>query len=183
MSRPSWLPPELLVATHNAGKLAEWRTLLSPLGVTVRTPDETGAPEPEETEETYRGNALLKAQAAAEHTGLPALADDTGFEVDALDGLPGVRSARWASAHGGHPKALAELWRQAGGPSGARMVCAVALVTEDSVRVEEAEIRGTLRWPPTDAPGFAALLDTEAPLMSQGVLAHRRAAFERLTCR
>lgn len=183
MIRPSWLPQQLLVATHNPGKLAEWHSLLLPLGVTILTPAETGTPEPEETEDTYRGNALLKARAAAEHSGLGALADDTGFEVDALGGLPGVRSARWASAHGGHPNALGELWRRAAGPSSARMVCAVALVIDDVERVEESDVRGTLRWPPTDVPGFAALLDAETPLMSEGVFAHRRAAFDRIISR
>ncbi len=183
MSRPGWFPDTVVVATHNPGKLAEWRTLLGPLGVTVKTPHETLLPEPEETEPTYRGNAELKARAAAGHTGLAALADDTGFEVDALADAPGVRTARWAADHGGYPAALRALWDDAGGPSTARLVCAVALVIGDEVRVEHAELEGTLRWPPVDAPGFAALLDTRAPLVTEGVLAHRRAAFERLTSR
>ena len=81
---------ELLLATHNAGKLEEVAHLLEPFGITVRSAAEFNLPEPEETENTFVGNARIKAHAAARATGLPALSDDSGIEVDALDKAPGV---------------------------------------------------------------------------------------------
>ncbi|MEM8662640.1 MAG: RdgB/HAM1 family non-canonical purine NTP pyrophosphatase [Pseudomonadota bacterium] len=87
---------KLLLATHNKGKLAEFRRLLAGDGITVVSAGEMGLEEPEETEKTFRGNALLKADAARDATGLPALADDSGLAVDALGGAPGIYSARWA---------------------------------------------------------------------------------------
>ena len=89
------LPERLVLATHNRGKLAEFEQLLAPLGVTVVSAAALGLPEPEETEDTFVGNAVLKAEAASTASGLPALADDSGFAVDALGGAPGVYSARW----------------------------------------------------------------------------------------
>ncbi len=86
----------LLIATHNKGKLAEFRQLLEPAGITVLGAADVGLPEPEETEATFAGNAALKAEAAARALGLPALADDSGVAVDALGGDPGIYSARWA---------------------------------------------------------------------------------------
>ncbi|MBJ3777800.1 RdgB/HAM1 family non-canonical purine NTP pyrophosphatase [Acuticoccus mangrovi] len=86
----------LVLATHNAGKLAEFATLLAPLGIAVEGAGALGLPEPEETETTFVGNAALKAEAAMRATGRPALADDSGLVVDALGGDPGVYSARWA---------------------------------------------------------------------------------------
>jgi len=178
------LPPQLLVATHNPGKLAEWRLLLEPWGVELVTPKDRGLPEPEETQTSYRGNARLKAVAAAAHTGMPALADDTGFEADALDGAPGVLTAPWADAHGGYPAALQRLIEQAGAGTPARLVCAVALSMNDDTVVAQASIEGVVRAEPVEAPGFAAVLDSGArPCLVDGVLAHRRAAFERLISR
>lgn len=185
MNRPHWLPDTVVVATHNPGKLAEWKTLLAALGVEVRTPFEFLLPEPEETESSYRGNALLKARAAASASGLPVLADDTGFESDALGGEPGVETAGWAAAHGGYPAALRALVEQAGAGTPARLVCAVAFAHGDESFAAEASVEGTVRESPTEAPGFAAILDPagDVELFEGGVLAHRRAAFERLTCR
>lgn len=88
----------LVIATHNAGKLAEFRELLKPYGVTVLSAGELGLPEPEETGTSFADNARLKAEAAARGAGLPALADDSGLCVDALDGAPGIYSARWAGS-------------------------------------------------------------------------------------
>ena len=91
----------LLVATHNAGKLEEIASLLAPFGVSVVGAAEKGLDEPEETETTFVGNARIKAHAAARATGLPALSDDSGIEVDGLDGAPGVYTADWAdTGHG-----------------------------------------------------------------------------------
>ena len=86
----------LLVATHNAGKLEEIANLIAPFGVTVVGAAEKGLGEPEETETSFLGNARIKAHAAARATGLPALSDDSGIEIDALDGAPGVFTANWA---------------------------------------------------------------------------------------
>ncbi|MGH1346009.1 MAG: non-canonical purine NTP pyrophosphatase [Nannocystales bacterium] len=179
---PSWLPASLVVATHNPGKLAEWRLLLEPLGVRVHTPSDLALAEPEETEPDYVGNAVLKAQAASRATGMAALADDTGFEADALNGGPGVLTARWAAEHGGYPAATRTLLEQAGVGTAARLICAVALVVDDRVRTAQAQVAGTLRATLDDAPGFAAMLVPEVggPLVADGVLPHRRAAFERL---
>ena len=91
----------LLVATHNAGKLAEMRALLAPFGVEVTGAAEAGLSEPVETEDNFIGNARIKARAAVEATGLPALADDSGICVDALDGAPGVYTADWAETGNG----------------------------------------------------------------------------------
>ena len=87
---------ELVVATGNKGKLAELRALLSDLGITVRSQDEFGVPEVEETGLSFIENAIIKARHASMHTGLAALADDSGLAVDALGGAPGVRSARYS---------------------------------------------------------------------------------------
>src|SRR5690606_32479479 len=86
----------LVVASHNPGKLREIADLVEPYGLEVVSASSLGLPEPEETETTFAGNARLKAVAAAEGSGLPALSDDSGLEVEALGGRPGVYSARWA---------------------------------------------------------------------------------------
>src|SRR5262245_8974054 len=86
----------LVIATHNPGKLTEMRDLLAPFGIEVISVGELGLSEPEETETTFAGNARIKAQAAAAASGLAAFADDSGLVVDALDGEPGIHSARWA---------------------------------------------------------------------------------------
>lgn len=87
----------LLIATHNRGKLEEFAQLLGPRGITCVSAGEKGLPEPEETETTFLGNARIKAHAAARASGLPALADDSGLCVDALNGAPGVYTADWAT--------------------------------------------------------------------------------------
>ncbi|WP_050604641.1 RdgB/HAM1 family non-canonical purine NTP pyrophosphatase [Ruegeria sp. 6PALISEP08] len=91
----------LLVATHNKGKLEEVTHLLEPFGVTVVGAGDMNLPEPEETEDTFVGNARIKAHAAAKATGLPALSDDSGITIDALDGAPGVYTADWAETGNG----------------------------------------------------------------------------------
>ena len=91
----------ILIATHNAGKLDEMRQLFAPHGVEVVGAAEMDLPEPEETEATFVGNARIKAHAAAKATGMPALADDSGIEVEALDNAPGVYTADWAETENG----------------------------------------------------------------------------------
>src|SRR5437879_7847459 len=86
----------LVIATHNPGKLAEMRELLTPHGVEAISAGELGLGEPEETGDTFRANAAIKAMAAAKASGLPSFADDSGLVVEALDGAPGIHSARWA---------------------------------------------------------------------------------------
>lgn len=104
----------LLVATHNAGKLAEMKALLAPFGVEVVGAADLGLPEPVETEDNFVGNARIKARAAVAATGLPALADDSGISVDGLDGAPGVYTADWAETGNGRDFAMAmeRTWRE-----------------------------------------------------------------------
>ncbi len=90
------LTGKVVIATHNAGKLAEMRELLAPFGIEAVSAGELGLPEPDETGTMFAENAAIKAHAAAQATGLPAFADDSGLCVDALDGAPGIFSARWA---------------------------------------------------------------------------------------
>src|ERR1700743_3802297 len=87
---------QIVIATHNPGKLAEMRELLAPYGIAAVSAGELGLPEPDETGDTFRANAAIKAIAAAKAAQLPAFADDSGLVVDALDGAPGIYSARWA---------------------------------------------------------------------------------------
>ena len=97
----------LLIATHNAGKLEEFRQIMAPWGIAVTSAAEHDLPEPDETETTFVGNARIKAHAAARATGLPALADDSGLEVMALDGAPGVYTADWAETPNGRDFTMA----------------------------------------------------------------------------
>ncbi len=97
----------LVIATHNQGKLEEMRHLLEPYGITLTSNADYDLPEPEETETTFVGNARIKAHAAAQATGLPALADDSGITIDALDGAPGVYTADWAETPDGRDFVMA----------------------------------------------------------------------------
>ena len=103
------LSGKIVIATHNAGKLREMRELLAPYGVAAASAGELGLAEPDETAADFIGNALIKARAAAKASGLPAFADDSGLCVAALDGAPGVHSARYAKDAGGFPQAMARL--------------------------------------------------------------------------
>jgi XTP/dITP diphosphohydrolase len=155
----SRLSGRLVVASHNAGKVREIAALLAPLGVEAVAAASLGLPEPEETESTFVGNARLKAEAAAKASGLPALADDSGLEVTALGGAPGVYSARWAGAEKDFAAAMARVWRelQAGEAKdfSARFVCALALARPgERTRVFEGYARGVIVWPPRGTLGF-----------------------------
>ena len=122
----------VVLATANTGKQREFQALLAPLGYDVRLQSELGVVAPEETGDTFEANALLKARHAARCTGLPALADDSGLEVDALGGRPGVRSARYAgegaSDAANNARLLAELSGVPPGRRGARYRCVLAFV-------------------------------------------------------
>jgi len=153
---------QLVIATHNPGKLAEMRELLAPHGVEAVSAGELGLGEPEETGASFRANAALKAVAAAEAAGLPAFADDSGLVVDALDGAPGILSARWAGPHKDFNAAMARIERllQERGAitpdrRGAHFVSALCVAWPDD-HVEEVEARadGTLVWPPRGTAGF-----------------------------
>lgn len=125
----------LVLATHNAKKLAELLRIVANSGLTVAVlglDDVEPYPEPPETERTFEGNALLKARTAAAHTGLPALADDSGLEVDVLNRMPGVRTARWAGPAASDEEnrrlVLAQVHDVPDADRTARFVAAVALV-------------------------------------------------------
>lgn len=151
----------LLVATHNAGKLDEMRALLAPYGVEVVGAAETGLPEPVETEDSFLGNARIKAQAAVKATGLPALADDSGISVDGLDGAPGVYTADWAETGNGRDfgMAMERTWneledRNAPFPRTAQFRCTLVLAWPDGhEEVFEGVLPGQVVWPPQGAEG------------------------------
>ena len=145
----------LLVATHNAGKLEEFREILGPLGITVTSAKEHDLPEPVETESTFVGNGRIKAHAAAQATGLPALADDSGLEVAALGGAPGVYTADWAETPNGRDFVMAMtrthdalIAANAPQPWDARFCCTLVLAWPDGHdEVFEGHANGTLVWP------------------------------------
>jgi len=157
-SRPKLGPGDrLVVATHNQGKLREISALLAPLRIEAVSAGALGLPEPEETETTFVGNAILKARAAADASGLMALADDSGLEVFALDGAPGVYSARWAGPNKDFSAAMARVWHELQGQQdrSARFVCVLALAAPGGDAWSfEGEARGRLLWPPRGDKGF-----------------------------
>lgn len=150
----------LVVATHNPGKLWELQQLLGPHGVDAVSAGDLGLPEPEETETTFAGNALLKARAAAKAAGLPAFADDSGLCVDALDGAPGVYSARWGGDDRDFSAAIRRVERElhargARPPFAAHFICALALVWPDGhIESFEGRVDGVLVFPPRGEKGF-----------------------------
>jgi len=192
----------VVLATHNPKKLAELRRLVAEAhaGLRVLGLDDVAAyPEPAETEWTFEGNALLKARACVTATGLPALADDSGLEVDALNGMPGVRSARWAGPGASDAENLALLLRQTADlPDDrrrARFVCAMALVLPDGTEhVIERAMPGRLVGEPRGANGFGydpafvadgrAVTNAELTPAEKDAISHRgqavRAMVERL---
>jgi XTP/dITP diphosphohydrolase len=152
----------LVIATHNPGKLAEMRELLAPHGVEAISAGELGLGEPEETGKTFAANARIKAIAAAQAAKLPAFADDSGLVVDALDGAPGIYSARWAGPNKDFNDAMARIERllqERGAISpdkrSAHFVSALCVAWPDD-HLEEVEARagGRLVWPPRGTAGF-----------------------------
>ena len=186
----------LVVATHNAGKLAEFRLLLGGRGIELVGAAALGLAEPEETEDSFVGNARLKARAAARASGLPALADDSGFCVRVLDGAPGIYSARWGGPDRDFAHAMRrvhEAVRASDRPpdDAAWFICVLCLAWPDgTVRSFEGRIDGTLRWPPRGKRGhgydpvfqpdgrvlrFAEMADHE-----KSAISHRARAFAAL---
>jgi XTP/dITP diphosphohydrolase len=153
---------KLVIATHNPGKLVEMRELLAPHGVEAVSAGELGLGEPDETGDSFRANAQIKAVAAAQAAKLPAFADDSGLVVDALDGAPGIYSARWAGEGKNFMVAMARIERllQERGATApeqrkAHFVSALCVAWPDH-HLEQAEARvdGTLVWPPRGTAGF-----------------------------
>jgi XTP/dITP diphosphohydrolase len=152
----------LVIATHNPGKLAEMRDLLAPYGIDAISAGELKLKEPDETGMTFRDNARIKAEAAAKATGFAAFADDSGLAVDALDGAPGIYSARWAGPdrdfRGAMEMIEAKLHdRGATTPDRrkAHFVSALCVAWPDGHLEEfEARVDGTLVWPPRGTKGF-----------------------------
>jgi XTP/dITP diphosphohydrolase len=152
----------LVVATHNLGKLREIEVLVAPFGLSVVSAGALGLPEPEETGDTFEANALLKAEAAALASGLPALADDSGLAVDALGGAPGIYSARWAGPEKDFAAAMRQVEERlvalgATQPADrkAHFVAVLALAYPDgSHDLFRGEVHGTLVYPPRGGNGF-----------------------------
>jgi XTP/dITP diphosphohydrolase len=193
------LGPRLVLASHNKGKLVEIAALLAPFGIETVPASAFGLAEPVETEDSFAGNALLKARFAAQGAGLPALSDDSGLCVDALDGAPGVYTADWAETAQGRDWMLAmrkvEDKLQALGPDVSRrgeFVCTLALAWPDG-RSEtfEGRMPGTLVWPPRGDRGFGydpvfvpeGCSQTFAQMdpAEKHAISHRAKAFARLT--
>ena len=188
----------IVLATRNAHKVGELRAILADLGVEVDLVGVTDYPEvPDvaETELSFAGNALLKAVAVAEATGLPAIADDSGICVDALNGMPGIFSARWAGRHGQDAANLDLLLAQVSDVPdehrGAQFVCAAALAEPGGRRVvEEGRIDGVLLrerhgaggfgYDPVFRPNGSTLSTAELSAEEKNRISHRRRAFAAL---
>jgi XTP/dITP diphosphohydrolase len=189
----------LVVATHNRGKLAEIAALLAPFPAEVVSAADLGLPEPAETEKTFIGNARIKAHAAAAASGLPALADDSGIEVDALGGAPGVHTADWAEIPGGgrdFTRAMRRTWAElerarAPLPRTARFRCTLVLAWPDGHdEIFEGAVEGRCVWPmrggrghgydPMFQPDGYALTFGEMDPAEKNRISHRAVAFDRL---
>jgi XTP/dITP diphosphohydrolase len=147
----------LVIATHNPGKLREIAALIAPFGVDCVSAGSLGLPEPEETGLTFEDNAILKARAATDRSGLPALADDSGLCVAALGGGPGIYSARWAGPDKDFAAAMRLVEDKLTGKAdrSAFFVAALALAWPDGhIEVFHGEAHGTLVWPPHGIRGF-----------------------------
>lgn len=188
----------LLVATHNAGKLDEMRALLAPYGVEVVGAAQMGLAEPAETEDSFVGNARIKARAAMQATGLPVLSDDSGICVDALGGAPGVQTADWAETPQGRDFAMAmeRTWREleavdAPAPRRAQFRCTLVLMWPDGhEEVFEGVLPGQVVWPPRGAEGHGydpifqpdghPVTLGEMPAKTKNGLSHRARAVSRM---
>lgn len=182
---------KLVLATHNKGKVAELAAMLRPYGVEVVSAAELGLPEPDETENTFVGNALIKARAAAIASGLPCLADDSGLCVNALGGDPGVYSADWAGTPRDFGVAMNRVWngiKDSLDPS-AYFISVFALVLPDGTEhIFEGRCHGQITWPPRGAGGhgydpiFIADGETrtfgEMTLEEKSLYSHRAKAFD-----
>jgi XTP/dITP diphosphohydrolase len=189
--------PSLVVATHNRGKLEEIAKLMEPHGIEILGAAALGLPEPAETETTFLGNARIKAHAAARASGLPALADDSGIEVDALGGAPGVFTADWAETPNGRDfvAAMTRTWdaleaARAPHPRTARFRCTLVVAWPDGHdEVFEGTIEGACVWPMrgSQGHGYDPMFQPEGHAITLGEMdrwqknriSHRGRAFEK----
>jgi XTP/dITP diphosphohydrolase len=187
---------KLVVASHNPGKVVEIRELVAPYGLSVVSASELGLAEPEETGSTFTANAALKAEAAALAAKLPALSDDSGLEVAALGGAPGVVSARWAGPSKDFSVAMRRVADEVRARGGwdepgplANFICVLCLAWPDGRRdLFEGRVDGHLVWPPRGVNGFGydpmfvaegqSLTFGEMEPDAKHVLSHRARAFE-----
>ncbi|MFA5951434.1 MAG: non-canonical purine NTP pyrophosphatase [Hyphomicrobium sp.] len=187
---------KLVVASHNPGKVWEIRELIRPYGFEAVSAGDLGLAEPEEIEVTFEGNARLKALAAARGSGVPSLADDSGLEVHALDGAPGIYSARWAGASKDFGvamqkvhDALLEKGAWSGSPPRANFISVLCLAwPSGEYRHFIGRVFGTLAWPPRGGNGFgydpmfiadgATLTFGEMEPSAKYAISHRTRAFE-----
>jgi XTP/dITP diphosphohydrolase len=191
---------KLVVASHNPGKVWEIRELIAPYGFDAISAGDLGLSEPEETEPSFEGNARLKAFAAAQGSGLPALADDSGLEVMALDGAPGILSARWAGPTKDFGLAMRRLhdalaergaWNGSADGAGPRanFISVLCLAwPSGECRMFEGRVFGTLVWPPRGGNGFGydpmfvadgeTLTFGEMEPAAKYAISHRTRAFE-----
>jgi XTP/dITP diphosphohydrolase len=188
----------LVLATHNRGKLEEIEDLLQPFGVSVVSAGDLGLPEPAETENSFVGNARIKAHAASSATGLPALADDSGITIDALGGDPGVRTADWAETAGGRDFGMAMrlTWdkleaARASYPRRAQFRCTLVLAWPDGHdEVFEGVMPGQIVWPMRgdQGHGYDPIFQPDGHLVTFGEMdrweknriSHRADAFRKL---
>lgn len=191
-ARTQWV-----LATHNAGKLRELAELIAPLGIVLTSAGALGLPEPEETGLTFEANAALKAEAACAASGLPALADDSGLAVPALDGAPGIYSARWAGPEKDFRAAMQRVATEieaTGTPAegaAAYFVCVLALARPGlPTELFRGEVHGALTFPPRGEHGFGydpmfraqGLRETfgEMPPAAKHAISHRAVAMTQL---
>jgi len=185
----------IVLASHNPGKVREICTLLSPFGFVVKSAAELGLPEPEETGATFAENAAIKSEAAARATGLAALADDSGLAVRALNGAPGVHSARWAGHERDFGIAMArvehELYALRAADRSAKFVCTLAFTRPGrATEYFAGEIQGQLTFPPRGTNGFGydpifvadGMTQTfgEMEASQKDMISHRARAFAKL---
>jgi XTP/dITP diphosphohydrolase len=193
MSHRSFTGGKLVVASHNAGKVREIRELLQAFAVDVISAGDLNLPEPDETATTFIGNAELKAIAAARAANLPALADDSGLSIDALDGAPGIYSARWAGADKDFNMAMTRIEREMDGKANrkARFICALSLAWPDGhCESFEGKVTGVLTFPPSGTKGFGydpifiadghSVTFAEMEPAAKHAISHRADAFRQL---
>lgn len=188
---------KIVLASHNAGKLREIAALLVPYGIEVVSAGDLGFDEPDETEDTFAGNARIKAHFAAKASGLPALSDDSGLSVDALDGAPGVFTADWAETPNGRdfPMAMKKVWDkleaiEAPHPRTAAFNCTLCLAWPDGHdEIFAGKVDGSLSWPmrgdlgfgfdPIFTPNGKSETFGEMDPVAKNAMSHRANAFEK----
>jgi XTP/dITP diphosphohydrolase len=183
----------LVIASHNPGKVREIAELVRPYGVAVLSAGDAGVPEPEETGGSFAQNAALKARASASKARLPALADDSGLSVTALDGRPGIYSARWAGADKDFAAAMQRVMDELGDADdrSAAFMCALCLAWPSGmVRHYQGRVDGTLVWPGRGDKGFGydpifvpdghAITFGEMDPVEKHRISHRADAFRKL---